>query len=145
MRQLFYYKMRQKFTTKSVSFFIRRCDSFITKCDSYYKLRQLYYEMRQLLQNATFITNCNSTHWLLIFFIFHQTALNSNFHFSNYVLVFNLFPIFLLWTWELLIVSSFQITREIEQSDLLRTRDEGLYTYRNYLIMISTWLISEFV
>ena len=46
MRQVFYYKMRQK---------------FITKCDSYYKLRLFYYEMRQLLQNATFITDCDST------------------------------------------------------------------------------------
>ena len=41
------YKIRQKFITKYVRF-------FITKCDSYYK-------MRQLLRNATFITNCNST------------------------------------------------------------------------------------
>ena len=54
MRQLFYYKMREKFITKCVRF-------FITKCDSCYKLRQLYYKMRQLLQNATFITNCDST------------------------------------------------------------------------------------
>ena len=29
----------------------------------YYKMRQvLYYKMRQLLQNATFITNCDSTY-----------------------------------------------------------------------------------
>ena len=35
-----YYKMRQVF---------------------YYKMRQFYYKMRQLLQNATFITNCDST------------------------------------------------------------------------------------
>ena len=27
----------------------------------YYKMRQFYYKMRQLLQNATFITNCDST------------------------------------------------------------------------------------
>ena len=26
----------------------------------YYKMQQFYYKMRQLLQNATFITNCNS-------------------------------------------------------------------------------------
>ena len=38
MRQLFYYKMRQKLITK--------CDNFIAKCDSYYK-------MRPLLQIAT--------------------------------------------------------------------------------------------
>ena len=48
-----YYKMLQLFITK--------CDSFITKCDSHHKLRQLHYRMRQLLQNATFITNCDST------------------------------------------------------------------------------------
>ena len=48
-----YYKMHQVF--------IAKCDSSITKCDSYYKLRQFYYKMRQLLQNKTFITNCNST------------------------------------------------------------------------------------
>ena len=60
MRQLFDYKIRQKFITKCLSFFITKCDSFITKCDSYYKLRQLYYKMRRLLQNATFITNYDS-------------------------------------------------------------------------------------
>ena len=49
-----YYKMRQKFITKRVRF-------FITKCDNYYKMRRFYYKMRQLLQNATFITNCDST------------------------------------------------------------------------------------
>ena len=61
MRQLFYYKLRQKFITKCVRFFITKCDSFTTKCDRYYQLRQFYYKMRQLLQNATFITNCDST------------------------------------------------------------------------------------
>ena len=40
MRQLFYYKTRQKFITKCVRFFITKCNSFITKCDVYYKLRQ---------------------------------------------------------------------------------------------------------
>ena len=42
-----YYKMRQKFITKCVRFFITKCDSFVTKCDSYYKLRQFYYKLRQ--------------------------------------------------------------------------------------------------
>ena len=46
--------MRRKFITKCVSF-------FITKCGSYCKLRQFHYKMRQLLQNATFVTNCDST------------------------------------------------------------------------------------
>ena len=27
----------------------------------YYKIRQFYYKMRQLLQNATFVTNCNNS------------------------------------------------------------------------------------
>ena len=49
------------FITKYVRFFITKCDRFITKCDSYYKLRQFYHKMRQLLQNATFITNCETT------------------------------------------------------------------------------------
>ena len=40
MRQLFYYKMRQKFIAKCVRFFITKCDSFISKCGSYYKLRR---------------------------------------------------------------------------------------------------------
>ena len=42
-----YYKMRQVF---------------------YYKMRQFYYKMQQLLQNATFIANCDST--LNNFFIY---------------------------------------------------------------------------
>ena len=66
MRQQIYYKMRQKFITKCVRFFITKCDNFITICDSYYKLRQFYYKMRQLLQNATFIINCNSTYSLVL-------------------------------------------------------------------------------
>ena len=37
------------------------CLVIILKCNSYYKWRQLYYKMRQLLQNVTFITNCDST------------------------------------------------------------------------------------
>ena len=45
--------MRQKIITK--------CDSFITKYDNYYKMQRFYYKIRQLLQNATFITNCDST------------------------------------------------------------------------------------
>ena len=47
-----YYKIRQ--------FFITKCNSFITKYDSYYKMRRFYYKIRQVLQNATFITNCES-------------------------------------------------------------------------------------
>ena len=42
-------------------FFITKCDSFITKCESYCKLLRFYFKMRHLLQNVTFITNCDST------------------------------------------------------------------------------------
>ena len=34
----------------------------------YCKLRQLYYKMQQLLQNATFITNYDSTQFILDLF-----------------------------------------------------------------------------
>ena len=48
-----YYKMRQGFCYKM--------QQFHYKCGSYCKMGQFYYEMRQLLQNTTFITNCDST------------------------------------------------------------------------------------
>ena len=70
--KLFYYKMRQKFITKCVRFYITKCDSFNIKCDSYYKLRRFYYKMQQLLQNATFMTNCDSTHGLLSNHLFQR-------------------------------------------------------------------------
>ena len=50
MRQLFYYKMRQKFIAKCARFFITKRDSFITKCSSYCKTRRFYYKIRRLLQ-----------------------------------------------------------------------------------------------
>ena len=56
MRQLLYYKMQQKFFTKCVRFLLQNA-SFITKCNSYCKLQQLYYKMRRLLQIATVQTN----------------------------------------------------------------------------------------
>ena len=63
MRQLFHYNMRKKFITKCVRFFIRKCvrffirkyDGFITKC------KQLLQIATTSLQNATFVTNCDST------------------------------------------------------------------------------------
>ena len=58
MLQLFYYKMRQKFNTKCLRFFIAKYDSF------FYKMRQLLQIATALLQNATFITNCSSTDFL---------------------------------------------------------------------------------
>ena len=53
MRQFFYYKMRQEFITKCVTFFIIKWDNLlqnmtiITKCDDF------YYKIRYLLQNAS--------------------------------------------------------------------------------------------
>ena len=52
--------------TKCVSYFITKCDSIITNWDSYYKLRQFCHKVRQLLQNATFITICDSK-WLHVY------------------------------------------------------------------------------
>ena len=56
-----YYKIRQMLLQNATAIFITKCDSFLTKCDGYYKMRRFYYKMRQFLQNATFITNCDST------------------------------------------------------------------------------------
>ena len=54
---------------------LQSATDIITKYDSYfitksvrffnYKMRQLYYKMRQLLQNATYITNCDSARYHL--------------------------------------------------------------------------------
>ena len=52
-----YYKISQFFLTKS--------DNFDAKCDSYHKFRRFYCKMRHLLQNAAFITNCDSTYDIL--------------------------------------------------------------------------------
>ena len=49
MRQLFYYKMRQKFFAKCVSFIFAEFDSLITRCDSYYKRQRFHYKMRQYI------------------------------------------------------------------------------------------------
>ena len=62
----------------TTAFFITKCDglllqsatafslqsatSVITKCDRYHKVWQFYYKVRQVLQSATIITKCNSTH-----------------------------------------------------------------------------------
>ena len=54
MRQLFYYKMRQKFITKRVSFLLQNIAVLL-------QIATTLYKMRQLQENATFITNCNST------------------------------------------------------------------------------------
>ena len=46
MRQLFYYKMPQKFIQNATvllqtATIITNCDNFVTKCDSYYKMQRL--------------------------------------------------------------------------------------------------------
>ena len=48
-----YYKMRQVFLFQNATVLLQNA--------SYYKMQQFYYKMRQLLQNVTFITNCDST------------------------------------------------------------------------------------
>ena len=51
-----YYKTRQILLQIATAILLQNA----TKV--YYKMRQVfYYKMRQLLQNATFITNCDST------------------------------------------------------------------------------------
>ena len=66
-----YYKVRQVLLQSATAFVITKCDglllqsatafllqsatSVITKCDRYYKVRQV-------LQSATIITKCDSTH-----------------------------------------------------------------------------------
>ena len=72
MRLLFHYKMRQKFITKCIRFFITRYDSittkydsittkctdFITNCDSYYKMRRLLRNASIKLAVATWLVIC---------------------------------------------------------------------------------------
>ena len=59
---VFYYKVRWSVITKCDSFFITKCDKCYYKCDRYYKVWQFYYKVRQVLQSATIITKCDSTH-----------------------------------------------------------------------------------
>ena len=72
MRLLFHYKMRQKFITKCIRFFITKYDSittkydsittkctdFITNCDSYYKMRCLLRNASIKLAVATWLVIC---------------------------------------------------------------------------------------
>ena len=52
-----YYKMQQMLLQNAAAVLLQNVTEI------YYKMRQVfYYKMRQLLQNATFITNCDSTH-----------------------------------------------------------------------------------
>ena len=72
MRLLFHYKMRQKFITKCIRFFITKyesittkydsittkCTDFITNCDSYYKMRRLLRNASIKLAVATWLVIC---------------------------------------------------------------------------------------
>ena len=46
----------------ATAFLLQSATSVITKCDRYYKVWQFYYKVRQVLQSATIITKCDSTH-----------------------------------------------------------------------------------
>ena len=65
-----YYKMRQILLQNATAILLQNATEVYYKMRQvfYYKIRQFYYKMRQLLQiattslqNATFITNCDST------------------------------------------------------------------------------------
>ena len=58
-----YYKMRQMLLQNATAILLQN------GTEVYYKMRQVFYcKMRQLLQNATFITNCDSTNVAMILF-----------------------------------------------------------------------------
>ena len=56
------YKMRQIFLQNATVDLLQNATEVCYKMHEafYYKLQQFYYKMRQLLQNAMFITNCDS-------------------------------------------------------------------------------------
>ena len=57
----FYYKMRQMLLQNATAILLKNATEVYYKmCQIfYYKMRQFFYKMQQLLQNATFVTNCN--------------------------------------------------------------------------------------
>ena len=59
-----YYKMRQILLQNATAILLQNATKIYYKMRHvfYYKMRQFYYKMRQLLQNATFITNCDGTY-----------------------------------------------------------------------------------
>ena len=58
-----YYKMRQMLLQNATNILLQKATEIYYKMDQvfYYKMQQFYHKMQQLLQNATFITNCNNT------------------------------------------------------------------------------------
>ena len=60
-----HYKTRQMLLQYATAILLQNATEIYYKvCQVfYYKMRQFYFKMRQLLQNVTFITNCDSTTW----------------------------------------------------------------------------------
>ena len=58
-----YYKMRQILLQNATAILFQNATKVYYKMRQVfcYKMRQFYHKMRQLLQNATFITNCDGT------------------------------------------------------------------------------------
>ena len=58
-----YHNMRKTFFQNATAILLQNATEIYYKMRQvfYYKMRQFYYKMQQLLQNATFITNCDST------------------------------------------------------------------------------------
>ena len=63
-----YYKMRQMLLQNATAILLQNATKVYYKMRQvfYYKMRRFYYKMRQLLQNAAFMTNCDSTLLLLM-------------------------------------------------------------------------------
>ena len=82
-----YYKVRQVLLQSATAFFLQsatsvitKCDSFfITKCDKcYYKVWQVLQSVTILLQSATGITKCDSTHVLFFISVHFFTVLGKS-------------------------------------------------------------------
>ena len=66
-----YYKMRQMLLQNVTAFLLQNVT------EVYYKMRQVFsYKIRQLLQNATFITNCDSTRSYILRYVFFCKFVN---------------------------------------------------------------------
>ena len=57
-----HYKTRQILLQNATAILLQNATEvyYKTRQVFYYKMRQFYYKMQQLLQNATFVTKCNS-------------------------------------------------------------------------------------
>ena len=70
-----YYKMRQILLQNATAILLQNATKVYYEMRQvfYYKMQQFYYKMRQLLQNATFITYCDSTPRKSLGTIFHSS------------------------------------------------------------------------